>query len=112
MKPPAPLRLTAVALDGLVKPGQGAIYLLVFPSGCYVGLTRQQLAGRWLEGHLTDLAKRRHPNDGLRAAYAQYGAAGISGTVLGLYAIQYLEAWERYWINELRRRGYKLTNEV
>lgn len=94
-----------------IPPGFGGVYAWCWPGGgVYVGQTaRSDFATRWRE-HLDGLRLGYHHNDGMRAAWKAYGDA--APIVLGVYPRRHLTAWERWWMTELRRRGWRVSNEV
>ena len=106
MSKPAPLLRIADALAHLPPRGCGVVYLLCWPGGAYVGLTRRPLPQRWRE-HLDELASGHHPNNAMRSAFARYGAAGIAGTVLEVAPLSTLEEREHAWI-----AAYGIANEA
>jgi hypothetical protein len=87
----------------------GGVYLLAWPGGVYCGMTVAGFARRWQE-HMDDLRLGRHVNDGLRAAWRQHG--DLHAAVLWIGAKAEALPMERWYMTELRRRGYRLANEV
>lgn len=91
----------------------GGVYLLTPPVAppplVYVGETSRTFAARWQE-HLDALRQGFHANDGLRRMWREYG--DLHATVLWIGPRAQVRAMERWWMQELRRRGYRLANEV
>lgn len=93
-----------------LPPACGGIYILAAPGGVvYVGQTVRPFAVRWQE-HADDLRLGRHVNDALRRAWRAHG--DLAAQAIYLCAKEHTVAWERWWMVELRRRGYVLANEV
>lgn len=87
----------------------GGVYLLAWPGGCYVGMTVAGFGRRWQE-HADDLRRGYHANDALRLAWRQYG--DLTATALWIGPKATTRDMERWYMAELRRRGYRLANEV
>lgn len=90
-------------------PGLGGVYLLAAPGGlCYVGQTVAGFDRRWQE-HLDDLRRGYHVNDALRAAWKAHG--DLHATALWIGPKSQAVTMERWYMSELRRRGFVLANE-
>jgi hypothetical protein len=75
----------------------------------YVGMTAAGFDRRWQE-HADDLRLGRHVNDALRALWRQYG--DLHAAVLWVGPKAQARAMEVWYMGELRRRGWRLANEV
>lgn len=96
-----------------IPAGMGGCYLLLPPVPSrlvYVGQTaRATFAIRWQE-HADALRHGYHVNDALRGLWREHG--DLLAVPLGVWPREHLTAWERYWFDEMRRRGYRLANEA
>ena len=96
-----------------LQSGIGGVYLLTPlcapPSQVYIGMTVAGFARRWQE-HLDDLRLGRHVNDQLRALWRQYG--DLHAVPLWVGPKAQARPMEIFWMQELRRRGYRLANEA
>lgn len=97
MTRPQPLAVIIAALERLRWPaGYGAIYLIAWPCGTYVGQTRQQITRRWAQ-HAEDLRRGRHVNDAMLAAW-QADPLSLYATILEVCRVERLDERERWWI--------------
>lgn len=102
--------LTACIKAAPLLPSQcGGVYLLACPSCVYAGMTVAGFGRRWQE-HLDDLRRGHHVNDVLRAAWKAHG--DLHATALWIGPKVQTRPMEIFWMQELRRRGYRLANEV
>lgn len=92
-----------------LAPGLGGVYLLAAPGLVYCGQTVAGFGRRWQE-HADDLRRGYHVNDALRAAFKAHG--DLHATVVWIGPKAQTRAMERWWMTELRRRGFRLANEV
>lgn len=82
-----------------MNPGIYAIRCV--PTGeCYVGQSHNMDARR--KAHFKLLAKGRHSNSKLQAAYDRHGADALAFEVLEECHWRLLSKRERYWTNELK----------
>lgn len=91
----------------------GGVYLLAplcRPApAVYIGMTTTTFARRWQE-HADDLRRGYHVNDVLRGLWRAYG--DLHATALWVGPRAATRDMERWYMTELRRRGYVLANEV
>ena len=101
--------LAACIKSAPVLPRQcGGVYLLAWPGGCYIGETVAGFDRRWQE-HLDDLRRGYHVNDALRAAWRQFG--DLHATVLWIGPKAQAVPMERWYMQQLAARGWRLANE-
>lgn len=101
-----PLAVAIAALERLPQPaGYGAIYLIAWRRGTYVGQTRQHVTKRWAQ-HAEDLRRGRHVNDAMLAAW-QADPRSLYATILEVCRVERLDERERWWIER-----YGSANEV